>query len=65
MNRFNPKHCTSSIRGVKKAGQLEYILTGTHAFQWTINTIFKKRVIKSITFKNRISAMREWDLIKI
>lgn len=63
--KYNKNHCTSSVRGVKRVGQLEYILTGTHAFQWTINTIFKKRVIKSITFQNRVSAMHEWNLIRI
>mgnify|MGYP003547978753 CR=1 FL=1 len=65
MIKYNKDHCTSSVRGVKKSGQLEYILTGTHAFQWSISVLFKKAIIRSTTFPNRIAAMREWDLIKI
>jgi hypothetical protein len=63
--KYNKNHCTSSVRGVKKVGQLEYILTGTHAFQWTINILFRQKVIRSTTFPNRIAAMREWGLIHI
>lgn len=61
--KYNKKNCTTCVRcAVKDQYGRTIVLTGTFAFEWTINIIVNHRVT-SMTFKDGKTARKQFKTI--
>lgn len=60
---YHKEHCQSVIRQVHKLDKIVIILTGQHAFKYSV-TIKKNNSNKSLVFANRTLAIKEISKLK-
>lgn len=61
---YHREKCTSCIRmKTKDIFGRDLILTGTHAFEWSVSIISKGSIVR-MEFRNRIAATKEFNRLK-
>lgn len=59
MKTYNRENCKTSVRAIIKDGNTTIILSGKHAYEWSIIKEIDGRIIVT-RYSNRVAAKKDW-----